>query len=116
MAPRSRPAGALSFARRSAATPSLGERCFQRFSLPPAADKVDVVDFDRERRLQGASAPRPCVDTTTVPQPGVLDRQSVAFDAPIDSSNVDLLGRGRANGDGKSAPLGKIGDRDRHRT
>jgi len=31
----------------------LRERCFQHFGLPPAANKRNVIDFDRERRQQG---------------------------------------------------------------
>ena len=116
IAPRSRPAGALSFARRSGATPRCREDGLESIGLLAAADERNIVGVNRERRLQRGLVATALRRDHDEPPTGFRHRQGIPFDAALDLAEGGLLGRRRAHCDVEADAPAEIGDRDRHRT
>ena len=104
MAPRSSPAGALSLASRSGVDAARRQRCLQHLRLAAAADEGDVVDVERERRRQRRLVAAALRGDHHVALARLVDRQRIAFDAPVGLREARLLLGRRADGDGKAAP------------
>src|SRR5262249_17882357 len=114
IAPRSSPAGALSLAKRSAETPCSASFAFSASAFL-AADERQVFCVNRKRRQQRSFIAAALRRDHDIAFAGFLDRQCIAFDAPINLVERRLLDWWCADGHGKTHPLCKIGDRNGHR-
>src|SRR5262245_66074696 len=76
-----------------------------------AADERQVFRINRKRRQQRSFIASALRRDHDIPFAGFLDRQFIAFDAPINFVERRLLDGWRADGDVNTHPLCKIGDR-----
>src|SRR6516162_8171191 len=77
-----------------------------------AADERQVFRIKCKRRQQRSFIASALRRDHDIPFAGFLDRQCIAFDAPINFVERRLLDWWRADGHGKTHPLCKVGDRD----
>src|SRR5215467_11154385 len=79
-----------------------------------ATDECQVFGINRKRRQQRSFVTSALRRDHDIPFTGFLDRQCIAFDAPINFVERRLLDWWRADGHGKTHTLCKVGDRDGH--
>src|SRR5262249_18719867 len=85
-----------------------------RISFLMAADERQVFCINRKRRQQRSFIATALRRDHDIPFAGFLDRQCIAFDAPINFVERRLLDGWSADGPGNTTPPCKTGDRDGH--
>src|SRR5215468_1846049 len=79
-----------------------------------ATDECQVFGINRKRREQRSFVASALRRDDDIAFAAFLDRQGIAFDAPINFVERRLLDWWRADGHGKTHPFCKIGDRNGH--
>ncbi len=115
IAPRSRPAGTLSFASLSPSIPLLANDALSASTFFLLPTKATYCAFDRKRRLKRGFITAPLRRDHDEARTGLFHGQRIAFDTPVGIGEGGLLRGRRADGQREPEPAGELRDRDRHR-